>query len=193
MKKRSRSRLKRSQLFACWLLVANCSLPSCAQLGYSSLGDRSHGVVDSGSSGGGIISSPSLKNFDASSGLFTRKSNFEDATGIGGSTLQTTSVFAESRPALVPPSTVQLQTSTLSRPNLSVQSSFKTLSPALTPFSSVLSRPTFGASSPSAPEAGVNGLSKLRSFTDTQTIGAPRSLDLEFGLLKSPFESEFGM
>lgn len=81
-----------------------------------------------------IISNPNLRPLEALSGFASRHARQEGSTGIGGSTLQTTSVTTESAPALVRPSTLSIGNSTFERPNLFQKFGEAQTNPALSKF-----------------------------------------------------------
>jgi hypothetical protein len=80
---------------------------------------------------GGVISNPNKRGDNATDGNFTRHSRLGDSTGIGGSTLQTTSVTSESRPALIRPQSVSISSPITSRPNFGLRFESPEDSPAL--------------------------------------------------------------
>ncbi len=115
----------------------------------------------------GIISNPNLRQMDSLSGFASRHTRQEGATGIGGSTFQTTSVTSESAPALIRPSTLSVGTSTIGRPDLSVRFGNAQSNPALS---------SFGIRSP------VTG-------DDTQTSHTPESFTNTHSLVPNVFSS----
>jgi len=104
---------------------------------------------------GGIITNTSLNRSNAGLGNFTRHTRLGESTGIGGSSLQTTSVTSESRPALLRPLSISTGAPLIERPTLNLRFESGTESPALKIFS-VRHPDTEGAEFGRIPETFTN-------------------------------------
>jgi hypothetical protein len=162
------------------LLVAS---PVHAQFSYRrTVGDETEnqyqpGYFQAKSYRGTIISNPSLTRDNASNGNFTRHTRLGESTGIGGSTLQTTSVTSESRPALVRPLSVSTGTALIDRPVLDLHFESSTESPALR---------SFQIQYPNSEEPSLFGRTP-ESFTNSSIFSSPTS-----GGFSRADEFEFG-
>ncbi len=141
----SKSKIPNTALMFVYLMTSvfalvAMSLPAAAQFSYRrTVGDETENKYQPGVSHavqyrGSIIANPSLLRNNANNGNFTRHTRLGESTGIGGSTLQTTSVTSESRPALVRPFSVSSGTPLITRPNLNIQFGSAAASPALKSF-----------------------------------------------------------
>jgi hypothetical protein len=108
----------------------------------------------------GIISNPNLRQSTSISGFPSRHTRQEGATGIGGSSFQTTSITSESAPALIRPLTLSVGSPTIGRPDLSVR------------FGSALSNPALSSFQIHSPGVGdETGISASpESFTNTRSL-----------------------